>query len=672
MLYDGQRADSRRRVDGTLTAAKTRHRLDLHRTMLRIRRFEKRASELYRDGEIPGFLHLSIGQEGVAAGVCSCLRATDAVVSTHRGHGHCLAKGVDMSGMFAELMGRESGTCHGRGGSMHIAELTAGVLGANGIVGAGLPIAAGAGAAFQLMGRDDIVVAFFGEGAVAQGAFHETVNLATLWRLPILFLCENNGFAEFSRIQQQQTRTPAERAAAYGLEGLVVDGNDVLAVEAAMAAILPDLRAGHGPRFLEALTLRGRGHYEGDQQRYRSQEEKTAWQDGDPVARSASAIKKAGGANELAGLAAEVEAEIDAALVTARSGPAPNPMEATLYTLSDFKIDPNAEDPSPSGETFRYLDALREALADELEADPTVWIAGIDVAASGGVFAVTKGLAERFDGRVRDTPISETAVMGLGVGGGLAGTRPVVELMYLDFLGVCLDQLLNQAAKLHFMTGGAANVPMVVRTQFGAGRSSGPQHSQSLEAMLTQIPGLKVVMPSEPADAYGLLRAAIRDPNPVVFIENRLIYGRKGPRPRPGHLVPIGSAAVRREGRHVTVVSWSRMVHEALAAAELVEDDGIEVEVIDLRSVAPIDWTTISRSVAKTGRLLIAHEAVITSGIGAEIAAHAASDLFWDLDAPVVRVAPPFSQVPYAHELEEAWLPGAHEIAEALRRLARA
>jgi len=332
VLYDGQRADSRRRVDGTLTAAKTRHRLDLHRTMLRIRRFEKRASELYRDGEIPGFLHLSIGQEGVAAGVCSCLRATDAVVSTHRGHGHCLAKGVDMSGMFAELMGRESGTCHGRGGSMHIAELTAGVLGANGIVGAGLPIAAGAGAAFQLMGRDDIVVAFFGEGAVAQGAFHETVNLATLWRLPILFLCENNGFAEFSRIQQQQTRTPAERAAAYGLEGLVVDGNDVLAVEAAMAAILPDLRAGHGPRFLEALTLRGRGHYEGDQQRYRSQEEKTAWQDGDPVARSASAIKKAGGANELAGLAAEVEAEIDAALVTARSGPAPNPMEATLYT----------------------------------------------------------------------------------------------------------------------------------------------------------------------------------------------------------------------------------------------------------------------------------------------------------------------------------------------------
>ena len=648
------------------------HQLDLHREMLRIRRFEESAAALYRDGEIPGFLHLSIGQEAVAVGVCSGLRPADAVVSTHRGHGHCLAKGADMAAMFAELMGRESGTCHGRGGSMHIADLAAGIYGANGIVGAGLPIASGIGAAFQVTGRDDVVVAFFGEGAVAQGAFHEALNLSALWRLPILFLCENNGFAEFSRLQQQQTRTPAERATAYGLEGEVVDGNDVLAVEAAVAKILPELRAGRGPRFLEARTLRARGHYEGDQQRYRSEEEQGAWVGGDPLARSAAAISELGGADKLDVISAGVEAEVETALTAARGGPLADPARATAYTLREFEIDSEAEDQSPSGESFRYLDALREALADELESDPTVWVAGIDVSAGGGVFAVTKGLSDRFADRIRDTPISETAVMGLGVGGGLAGTRPVVELMYIDFLGVCLDQLLNQAAKLHFMTGGAASVPLVVRTQFGAGRSSGPQHSQSLEAILAQIPGLKVVMPSEPADAYGLLRAAIRDPNPVVFIENRLLYGRKGPRPRPGHLVPIGSAAVRREGRQVTVVSWSRMVHEALAAAEMVADEGIDTEVIDLRSVAPIDRVTIARSVAKTGRLLIAHEAVLTSGIGAEIAAWAAGELFWDLDAPVVRVAPPFSPVPYAQVLEEAWLPTAPSIAEALRRLARA
>jgi 2-oxoisovalerate dehydrogenase E1 component len=649
------------------------HRLDLHRAMLRIRRFEERAAELYRDGAIPGFLHLSVGQEAVAAGACAPLRRTDAILSTHRGHGHCLAKGTGMTAMFAELMGRASGTCAGRGGSMHIADLGVGVFGANGIVGAGLPIAAGVAAAFQQRGGDDVVVAFFGEGAAAQGAFHEALNLAAVWRLPVLFLCENNGFAEFSRLEQQQPCTPAERAPAYGLEALVVDGNDALAVEAAVAGALSRIRGGAGPGLLEARTLRARGHYEGDQQRYRVDDERSVWKAGDPLARSSAAIAQAGGAEALAEVERSVAAEVEAAVAAARTGAVPdaNDEEVTRYTLVEFSVDPAREDPRPAGEEFRYLDALREALAAELEADPGVWVAGIDVAAGGGVFAVTKDLAGRFPGRVRDTPISEAAVVGAGVGAALAGTRPVVELMYLDFLGVCLDQLLNQASKLHFMTGGAATVPLVVRTQFGAGRSSGPQHSQSLESILAQFPGLKVVMPSEPADAYGLLRAAIRDPNPVVFIEHRLLYGRRGLRPRAGHLVPIGRAASRRRGGDLTIVSWSRMAHEAAAAADLLGAEGIDADVIDLRSVVPLDREAVARSVARTGRLLIAHEAVLSSGIGAELAAWAAEELFWDLDAPVARVAPPFSPVPYSPALESAWLPDAVRIAAAGRRLAR-
>ena len=235
---------------------------------------------------------------------------------------------------------------------------------------------------------------------------------------------------------------------------------------------------------------------------------------------------------------------------------------------------------------------------------------------------------------MRDTPISETAVVGLGVGAAMAGMRPVVEVMYLDFLGVCFDQLLNQAAKLPFMTGGAAEMALTVRTQFGAGRSSGSQHSQSLEALLAHIPGLTVVMPSTPADTYGLLRAAIQDPNPVVFIENRLLYGMKGPQPPADHIVPIGMSAVVRPGTDVTVVSVSRMVHEALAAADELAGEGISVEVIDLRTVAPLDMAPILESVHKTGRLLIAHEAVVPFGIGAEIAATVAREAFWDLDAP--------------------------------------
>jgi 2-oxoisovalerate dehydrogenase E1 component len=242
--------------------------------------------------------------------------------------------------------------------------------------------------------------------------------------------------------------------------------------------------------------------------------------------------------------------------------------------------------------------------------------------------------------------------------------------MYLDFVGVCLDQLLNQAAKMPFMTGGTAQMALTVRTQFGAGRSSGSQHSQSLEALLAHIPGLSVVMPSTPADTYGLLRAAIQDPNPVVFIENRLLYGMKGPRPEADHLLPIGVSVRRREGTDVTVVSVSRMVHEAMAAAEALADEGVSVEVIDLRTVAPLDMAPILESVTKTGRLLIAHEAVVPFGIGAEIAATVAREAFWDLDAPIERVGAASTPPPYSPPLERAWLPGRDDIAAAVRRLA--
>ena len=325
--------------------------------------------------------------------------------------------------------------------------------------------------------------------------------------------------------------------------------------------------------------------------------------------------------------------------------------------------------PAADAPVFRTMDAIRTALETELADDPRVFVAGIDVAAGGNVFGLTRGLHERFGDRVRDTPISESAIVGIGVGAAMAGMRPVVELMYLDFLGVCLDQLLNQAAKLPFMTGGAAEMALTVRTQFGAGRSSGSQHSQSLEALLAHIPGLTVVMPSTPADTYGLLRAAIRDPNPVVFIENRLLYGMKGPQPPADHLVPIGRSAVVREGTDLTVVSVSRMVHEAVAAAEQVEADGISVEVIDLRTVAPLDLAPVLASVHKTSRLLIAHEAVVPFGIGAEIAATVAREGFWDLDAPIERVGAAPTPPPYAPELERAWLPDRDDIAGAIRKL---
>ncbi|WP_157553686.1 thiamine pyrophosphate-dependent enzyme [Jiangella gansuensis] len=650
----------------------------MYRRMRRIRRFEERAGELYRATEVPGFLHLSIGQEASAVGACWPLRDSDAITSTHRGHGHCLAKGLDAVSMFAELMGRESGTCHGRGGSMHIADPGRGVYGANGIVGAGLPIAGGVATAFQLTGRDGVVVAFFGDGAVAQGAFHEAVNLASVWGLPVVFLCENNHYAEFSRAEDQHRATLADRAGGYGIGYEYVDGNDVGAVATLMRTVADEVRAGSGPVLVEADTYRWHGHYEGDPERYRDAAELARWRSRDPLEVARSALAAAGVEPEfLDAVDRAVEDEIVAAVDAARAAPEPAPstlsdhVTAPRPTVLETPVAVAPSGPGAAGERYRVMDAVRDALDQELALDPAVFVAGIDVGAGGNVFGLTRGLAETYPGRVRDTPISETAIMGVAVGAAMAGMRPVVEIMYMDFIGACFDQLLNQAAKLRFMTGGRASMSLVVRTQFGAGRSSGSQHSQSLEALLAHVPGLSVVMPSTPADTYGLLRAAIRDPNPVVFVENRLLYGFRGAKPPPDHLVPLGRAVVRRPGTDVTVVSWSRMVHEALAAAEAVAGEGINAEVIDLRTIAPLDWATVVASLERTNRLVIAHEAVQDFGVGAELAARAVSDGFWHLDAPVMRVAPPPTPAPYAPSLERVWLPGRQAIADALHAIVR-
>jgi len=430
-------------------------------------------------------------------------------------------------------------------------------------------------------------------------------------------------------------------------------------------------RAGRGPAVVEAATYRWHGHYEGDPERYRTPEEVRAWEERDPLLVCGARLRELGvGDEEIKALEASIAEELDGAVQVARRFGSPD-----VATLTDFVVRarPERPEPPPPGQdapVFRTMDAIRSALEAELAGDDRVFVAGIDVGAGGNVFGLTRGLADQFGGRVRDTPISETAIIGLGVGAAMAGMRPVVELMYLDFLGVCFDQLLNQAAKLPFMTGGAAEMALTVRTQFGAGRSSGSQHSQSLEALLAHIPGLSVVMPSTPADTYGLLRAAIQDPNPVVFIENRLLYGMKGPQPPSDHVVPIGKSAVVRPGSQVTVVSVSRMVHEAVAAAEVLEDEGISAEVIDLRTVAPLDTVPILQSVHKTSRLLIAHEAVVPFGIGAEIAATVAREGFWDLDAPIERIGAAATPPPYAPDLEKAWLPDRDDIADAIRRLA--
>ena len=319
---------------------------------------------------------------------------------------------------------------------------------------------------------------------------------------------------------------------------------------------------------------------------------------------------------------------------------------------------------------IRYNWAINQALREEMIRDERVFVAGEDVAEAGGPFGITRGLFQEFGPlRVIDTPISENAIVGLAIGSAATGLRPVVEIMFMDFLAVCLDQIINQAAKMRYMSGGALQLPMVIRTQSGASFSAGPQHSQSLEAIFAHIPGLKVVMPSTPVDAKGLLKAAIRDDNPVLFVENKVLYAMKGDISEEEFLIPLGEAKVCRTGSDVTIVALSRMVGKALEAADVLARKGIEAEVIDPRTISPLDTKAILNSVAKTGKLVIVHEAVKQGGIGGEIAAMVQEEAFDYLDAPIQRVGAPFSPVPYSKPLEDFYLPGTQHIVQAVNRV---
>lgn len=315
----------------------------------------------------------------------------------------------------------------------------------------------------------------------------------------------------------------------------------------------------------------------------------------------------------------------------------------------------------------RYIRAITDALMEEMARDDKVFVIGEDVALPGGSFSATRGLLEAFGAkRVKDTPISESAIVGLALGAATQGLRPVVEIMFMDFLPLCMDQIVNQVAKTRYMFGGQYQVPLVIRTPCGGGVNAGPQHSQCLESWFAHVPGLKVVMPATPYDVKGLLKAAIRDDNPVLFVENKALYGLQGEIPEEDYLLPIGKADVKKPGKDVTVVATSRMVHQSLEAARTLSEEGIEVEVIDLRTISPLDKETIFQSVEKTSRLVIAHEAVKAFGVGAEIAAMVAEEMIDCLDAPILRVGAPFTPVPF--NLESFYLPNAEDVIKAVKK----
>ncbi len=599
----------------------------------------------------------------------------------------------------AELFGKEDGYCRGRGGGMHIADRSVGHLGANAIVGGSLAIATGAALACRYERTPQVVACFAGDGAYANGVVLESLNFAAQdqftnglagpkYGLPVIYIIVNN---QYGMTGQQRGEVSgldflARRGAGFDMENMhaeVVNGMDPLAVRDAVRRAAETIRKGHGPCLLELSCYRYFGHSLSDpRNEYRTKDEENAWREVDPLKTYPQQLVDAGvcSEDEVKAMQDRIRGVMEKAAVRAAASPDPKPEDVCKYLFASTtseSVPAEYADPEPVGEIVKperkngeisMKEAIREALIEEMQRDKRVIFYGEDVADYGGAFKLSKGLLEMFGReRVSNAPISEAAIIGTGVGAAMTGLRPVVELMYSDFEFQAGDQINNQAAKWSFMSGGQTCVPLVIRTSTGAGKGYGGQHSQSLESHSCHTPGLKVVVPSNAYDAKGLLKTAIRDDNPVMFVESQNLYNETCPVPEEEYLIPFGEAAIKREGEHVTVVAWGYVVGEALKAADaLASEHGVQIEVIDPRTLVPLDIDAIVESVKKTGRLVVASQATKTGSFTGEIASQVQELAFDYLDAPILRVGAADAVSPQSHVLERAYLPYEEDVAAAV------
>jgi len=706
-------------------------------TLLSIRSFEEMIVELKSGKFIPiegfkfvGATHLSIGQEAVAVGVIANLKPDDYITSTHRGHGHSIAKGlcalykmsaeevckflgkeytsqsheellpeaIDLHLLktAAELFGKEEGYCLGRGGGMHIADFNVGHLGANAIVGGSFAIASGAALAESKLQRGRVVASLVGDGAYCNGISLEAMNFAAQKQfksgLPVIFVIENNQYGMTGQTFGEVTGVDflARRGAGIAQDNMhaeVVNGMDVLAVYDAVKRAIATIKAGHGPVLLECMTYRYMGHSLSDRRTtYRSAKEEEVWKSLDCIAKLERDIQENGllTVDETEERYRQIKKRIYIAAEKAAGGKDPKPIHIYDGLFSDT-VETNVPEQFRNAVVLKqprrlnrdsegkimYRHAVQEALTEEMLRDSRVVLYGEDVADYGGAFQATVGLFGTFGReRVFNAPISEAAIVGTGCGAAMAGLRPVVEIMYIDFIPLALDQLGNQVAKTRYMFGGKAEIPLVIRTTIGGGKGYAGQHSQSLEAVVTQFPGLKVVAPSTAYDVKGLLKMSIRDNNPVVFIEHQLLYTEKDVVPEEEYLIPLGEARVRREGNDLTIISYLNLVNTSLAAAEVLSrEDGVSVEVLDPRTLIPLDIETLARSAKKTGRVMVVLQAPEIGCFGEHIIYEIQQRVFKDLKVPPKIVGARNIPPPMAQTLENDNIPSVDRIVSEARKL---
>lgn len=658
----------------------------IYRQMSRIHEVDKAIRSGLSAGRLQFTYWPMTGQEAIPATLATLTDANDYMVTIYRGIHDQVAKGVPLKGLFAEAMARKDGLNKGKGGSPHISDPNSGSMLTTAIVGAGAPIANGLALAAKMRGEGRVTIVNFGDGATSIGAVHEAMNLAGAWNLPIIFMCQNNQIGEYTKIPDY-TASPdfAGRAAGYGFRGVKVDANDPIAFHAAMKEVVGDVRAGKGPVFVEALTLRLGTHAGFAPNELLTKDELAAGRANWPVPKTRSFILEAGLAteSELAEIDTAAAAEVAEAIAFATASEPIGEDDMFNDVYADAAVVPQRgvypvreAEAAVSGETrpMAMYEAIISAQDLALEADPGVFLLGEDIGdPPGGVFKTTAGLQTKWGKeRVRPTPIAEQAIVGAAMGAALAGMRPVAEIMFADFLGVTMDQITNHAAKQRYMSGSATHVPMTLRVLVSGGLGGfGAQHSQSLEAWLLHVPGLKIAYPSTVLDARGLLSTCIFDEDPCVHFESMaMVFGApKQDVPIGDYRIPLGVAKVRREGTDITLISFGWQVNQCLAAAEELAKEGVSAEVIDLRTLMPLDYHRVLDSVKKTRRALVVHSATEFCGLGSEIASTINEELFPILKAPASRFGAYYTPISFSAAIEAAQMPNKGSIVSRVRQV---
>ncbi len=635
--------------------------LDIHEHLLRPRLIEEKMLSMLRQGRISKWFS-GIGQEAVAVGTALAMHQDEYILPMHRNLGTFTTRGVPMARLFSQFQGRMNGFTKGRDRSFHFGTQEYRIVGMISHLGPQLGVADGIALAHQLRKEQKCTLVFTGDGATSEGDFHESVNTAAVWDLPVIIVVENNGYGLSTPSGEQfRCKLISDKAIGYGMESRVVAGNNILDVVHTLREVAESIRQRPRPVLVECMTFRMRGHEEASGTKYVPQELFTEWEKKDPVVNYERWLMDIGVLSDAAmeAMRKKIKAEIAEAVETAFSEPAVTPSLET--ELNDVYAKPIVVDPkrsitvapTPQGPEKRFIEAITEGMRESMRRFPQLVLMGQDIAEYGGAFKVTDGFVAEFGkARVRNTPLCESAILGTGLGLSINGMKAMVEMQFADFVSEGMTQICNNLAKSHWRWG--QNADVVVRMPTGAGSGAGPFHSQSNEAWFVKTPGLKVVYPAFPADAKGLLCSAFEDPDPVIYFEHKNLYrSLNGPVPEGWYTTPIGEAALLREGTDLTIITYGMGVHWALAE---LDNRPLSADLIDLRTLLPWDRDMVLSSVKKTGRALVLHEDTLTCGIGGEIAATINEECFRYLDAPVMRVASLDTPIPFDTGLEQQFL----------------